>query len=62
MLQCRASQHLDDKMAKRDNTPRGRTVVCGNHGSQDLHDAPDSLGAKGYETWSRIRHQEKIST
>lgn len=62
MLQCWASQHLDDKMAKRHNTPRGRTVVCGNHCSQDLHDVPDSLGAKGYESLEKDKAARENST
>lgn len=50
MLQCRASQHLDDKATKRHNTPGGKTVVYANRCSHSLLDAPDSLGAERYES------------
>lgn len=50
MLQCRASQHLDDKVTKRHNTPGGKTVVYANRCSHSLLDAPDSLGAERYES------------
>lgn len=50
MLQYRASQHLDDKVAKRHNAPGGRAAVYVNHPLHDLLDAPDSFGVEGYES------------